>query len=172
MPRERSGDRGVGREGGPFVAALLDLQNVDLLCAEEERQGVEHGARRLASGLPGDDDVAADLRVAADVGHDKHGAAALQRQPLGEVQQRREVPVGIGLPGDDQVGGAAVIHDDGREIDMRHLHGAPFGHERLVGRHAREDGGDLLGLLALGGDHRAQHFAAVGDGIGGAGTIE
>jgi hypothetical protein len=113
MPwRERCRNRGVRREGIPVVAPLLDLKNVHSLRPCQDGQGIEDGARRLASCLPRNHDVAAGLPIATDVGDDERWPAALEHQPFGEVHERGLLPVGIGLAGYVEVDRARVIQHD------------------------------------------------------------
>jgi hypothetical protein len=59
-----------------------------------------------------------------------------------------------------------MVHHHRREIGVGNLQGPPFGHERPVGRHARENLGEFLGRLAFRRHYAAQDLFCVGEGNG------
>ena len=79
----------------------------------QQGESVEHRAGGLASRFPGDHNVTPDSGITAGIGNDEDRTAAFQGQPLGKVEQGGQIPVRIGLAGDDEVGGAAMLHHDG-----------------------------------------------------------
>ena len=75
----------------------------------QQGESVEHRAGGLASRFPGDHNVTPDSGITAGIGNDEDRTAAFQGQPLGKVEQGGQIPVRIGLAGNDEVGGAAMI---------------------------------------------------------------
>jgi hypothetical protein len=106
--------------------------------AREQRQRIADSTRRLAAGVPRDQDSLAQFRKAPGVGHEQHRATDRQHEVPGERHGERVT--GLGLAGDHQIG-VARAQAYGRQ---RAVHGqAPLGLRRRA----------PLGLpeLALGG---------------------
>ena len=112
----------------------VDPGHLDLPGALENRQGVEHGARRLAPGVPGHQHLFADALVAPGVGDDQHRPATLDSKPVRNIEALRPRPIRVGLAGDHQVGCARIFKHDVRHAKGLSLILAPFRDEAPFAR--------------------------------------
>ena len=136
------------------------------------QQGQRSNTARVASAAaPRRPPPASHDGMAPRVGHDENGAPALHDEPLGEFEHGAELPVGIGLTGDDEVGGARVRDDAPGQVRTRGLGGDPLRHERLVDRHALERGLELGRHGALGAERRVHQLGRIGQSEGEASGI-
>lgn len=98
------------------------------------------------------------------------GNTALQRQALRKVHQRRQVPFGVSLTGDNQVRGSTPLHHNIGKVDMRNLLQLPFRSIWFAARDTVESIGNGLAVPALSATMDPRADEAIG--IGEAGTAE
>jgi hypothetical protein len=150
-----AGKRGADIAGRNILRALalrlrIDPDDLDLLGAAQDRQSIECGPGGLAPAIPRHQHSLADARVHSCIRHDQDGAAALHGEAIGDVEPRRPRPLGVGLAGDDKIGGVRLWQDAVGDAEGAGVVLAPLGHQAATARGLHErrlHGGVVLGAI-------------------------